>query len=158
MIVRKMQLEDLAAVHLIEQEVMETSWSENQIRSECEYVEGVQLVAEAEGKVCGYVFLRWCGPESELMRIGVAPSKRELGIGGALVDKGLILLAGENVEQCCLEVRASNVSAQQFYLGKGFFHQGMRPKYYRNPVEAAVLMQKNVIKGLGGGCENTSRN
>ena len=48
MIVRKMQPKDLAAVHLIEQEVMETFWSEKQIRSECEYAEGVQLVAEAE--------------------------------------------------------------------------------------------------------------
>ena len=158
MIVRKMRLEDLAAVYFIEQEVMETSWNENQIRSECEYVEGVQLVAEAEGKICGYVFLRWCGSESELMRIGVSPSKRGLGFGGALVDKGLILLAEENVEQCYLEVRASNVSAHHFYLGKGFLNQGMRPKYYSNPVEAAVLMKRKVIKGLGGGCEHTSRN
>lgn len=153
-----MQPEDLAAVHLIEQEVMETSWNEKQIRSEWEYAESVQLVAEAEGKVCGYVFFRWCGPESELMRIGVAPGKRKLGIGGALIDKGLMLLAKENVEQCCLEVRASNESAQQFYQGKGFLHQGVRPKYYRDPVEAAVLMQTKVIKAPGGGCENTSRN
>ena len=152
-----MQLEDLAAVHMIEQEVMETSWSEKQVRSECEYTESVQLVAEAEGRVCGYVFFRWCGPDSELMRIGVAPLMRKLGIGGALVDKGLTLLAEKDVEQCFLEVRASNVSAQHFYLGKAFLHQGMRPKYYRNPVEAAVLMKRRVIMRPGEGCENTSR-
>ncbi|MBM9513598.1 ribosomal protein S18-alanine N-acetyltransferase [Desulfogranum marinum] len=146
-----MQPKDLAAVHLIEQEVMETFWSEKQIRSECEYAEGVQLVAEAEGKVCGYVFFRWCGPESELLRIGVAPGKRKIGIGGALVDKGLMLLAKENVEQCWLEVRASNESAQQFYQGKGFLRRGVRPKYYRNPAEAAVLMITKVIKEPGGG-------
>ena len=152
-----MQPKDLAVVHLIEQEVMETSWNKKQIRSECEYAESVQLVAEEEGKVCGYLFFRWCGPEAELMRIGVASGKRKLGIGGALVDEGVRLLAKENIEQCCLEVRASNVTAQHFYQGKGFHNQGVRPKYYRNPVEAAVLMKRKVIKGPGEGCENTSR-
>jgi ribosomal-protein-alanine N-acetyltransferase len=43
-----------------------------------------------------------------------------------------------------LEVRESNYSAISLYKKYGFIQNGMRPKYYRNPVENAVLMEKQL--------------
>ena len=39
-----------------------------------------------------------------------------------------------------LEVRAGNISAIRLYEGLGFKKDGIRPKFYSNPEEDAVLM------------------
>jgi [ribosomal protein S18]-alanine N-acetyltransferase len=43
-----------------------------------------------------------------------------------------------------LEVREANREARSFYQNRGFAVTGVRPNYYRQPDEAAVLMEKKV--------------
>lgn len=45
-----------------------------------------------------------------------------------------------------LEVRASNEAGQRLYGVIGFVEAGRRPKYYRDPVEDAVLMRCELAK------------
>jgi [ribosomal protein S18]-alanine N-acetyltransferase len=44
------------------------------------------------------------------------------------------------VSEFLLEVRASNVAAMGLYQALGWRQTGLRPDYYANPVEDAVLM------------------
>ncbi len=43
-----------------------------------------------------------------------------------------------------LEVRAGNLQAVRFYQSLGFVQSGLRRKYYRNPVEDALLYQYSI--------------
>ena len=44
-----------------------------------------------------------------------------------------------------LEVRASNVGAQQLYYRLGFAPVGVRPKYYRRPSEDALILWRDPL-------------
>ena len=43
-----------------------------------------------------------------------------------------------------LEVRESNMPAQKLYEKHGFVKTGERKNYYKNPIENAILMSKNM--------------
>ena len=45
---------------------------------------------------------------------------------------------------CYLEVRESNDAARTLYESLGFVQNGYRPRYYSEPEEAAVLMEKQL--------------
>jgi ribosomal-protein-alanine N-acetyltransferase len=75
-----------------------------------------------------------------LLNIAVAPEKRGRGIGRYLL--GRVIELGENVsvDRIWLEVRPSNSAALALYRGAGFIEDGIRPGYYSDTGEDAVLM------------------
>lgn len=76
--------------------------------------------------------------EFELLNMAVAPGRRRLGFGSALLRH---VLEG-NPGVWFLEVRASNEAAQALYERLGFHRSGRRREYYRAPVEDAIEMTK----------------
>src|SRR5207249_4767423 len=87
--------------------------------------------------------------EGEILNLGVAPAHRRQGIGRALVQRVLQELAGLGVRTVYLEVRASNASARQLYESLGFGEVARRARYYRRPVEDAVVLRA-AIAAEGG--------
>ncbi|HTY82954.1 MAG TPA: GNAT family N-acetyltransferase [Silvibacterium sp.] len=104
-------------------------------------------VAVNGADLLGFAVARLIGEICELESIVVARSTRRKGIGKALLDGviGWALAAGARKIQ--LEVRAANESAIAFYAHAGFLTEGLRPGYYRNPDEDAVLMGKPLFSG-----------
>src|SRR2546421_2461293 len=87
--------------------------------------------------------------EGEILNLGVAPTHRRQGIGRALVERVLQELAGLGVRTVYLEVRASNTSARRLYESLGFGEVARRARYYRRPVEDAVVLRA-AIAAEGG--------
>jgi ribosomal-protein-alanine N-acetyltransferase len=120
-----------------------TLGSYNELVSKKPSVPRIALVAQDThtGEVAGFVIARPIPPEAELENIGVAVGYQRQGIGQRLMR----VLAGElgrtGIEKLYLEVRASNASAQAFYRSIGFVQTGLRPSYYVDAVEDAVLME-----------------
>lgn len=103
------------------------------------------LVLEREEGLAGYVIAALIPPapfEAELEAIGVAPRFQRLGHGGALLAAMLKWAAAQGADRVLLEVRASNLAAQQLYRAHGFVLCGRRSSYYTDPVEDAVLMER----------------
>ena len=75
--------------------------------------------------------------ESEILNVAVAPEFRRQGVARALV--GALLADWEGV--LFLEVRASNVAAQEFYKSLNFQHVTTRLEYYEKPSEPAIVMK-----------------
>src|SRR2546425_4490531 len=124
------------------------SWSANDF-TEC-VASGVPfLVAERQGVVAGYVVAHSAADEGEILNLGVAPAHRRQGIGRALVERVLQELAGLGVRTVYLEVRASNASARRLYESLGFGEVARRARYYRRPVEDAVVLRA-AIPAEGG--------
>jgi ribosomal-protein-alanine N-acetyltransferase len=99
------------------------------------------LVAEAQGSVAGYVVAHAAADEGEILNLGVAAAHRRRGVGGALVRAVLTLLGANGVRIVFLEVRDSNTGARQLYESLGFSEVARRARYYRRPVEDAVVLR-----------------
>ena len=99
------------------------------------------LVAEEHGTVAGYVIGHFAADEGEILNLGVAPAHRRKGIGRALVERMLATLRARGVRIVFLEVRESNTSARRLYEALGFREVARRARYYRRPVEDAVVLR-----------------
>lgn len=98
-------------------------------------------MAERDGGVSGFLVARRAADEAEILDLGVRGDERRRGVGRALVGEALAGLAGDGVRAVFLEVRESNAPARALYAGFGFDAVGRRPRYYRRPVEDAIVLR-----------------
>jgi ribosomal-protein-alanine N-acetyltransferase len=97
------------------------------------------LLVAAQGiRVVGFLVGRTLAPgEHELLNVAMAPDHRRRGIGRSLVCAYLEASKGS----VFLEVRPSNRAARGFYKSLGFEEVTLRPGYYENPPEPAIVMK-----------------
>ena len=95
--------------------------------------------------IVGYLCYWIVFEEVRLMNLAVIESMRHRGIARSLVTAALQTGLAQSAHRALLEVRASNQAAQTLYQGFGFRQTAVRPKYYHNPVEDAVLMELDPI-------------
>ena len=116
------------------------------------------LVARQEGAaeasaeaIVGYLCYWIVFEEVRLMNLAVIESMRHRGVAKSLVATALQTGMSQSAHRAVLEVRASNRAAQRLYEGFGFSQTAIRPKYYANPEEDAVLMELDpiVVKAAG---------
>jgi [ribosomal protein S18]-alanine N-acetyltransferase len=119
-------------------------------RSQCAGIlpmAGVCLVVarDAEtGQAIGFSLSRSVAGESELLLLGVLPSRHREGIGGRLLEDFVERARGQGAERVHLEVRDGN-AAVDMYRGAGFRPVGRRRNYYHAPdgkrFDALTLVQ-----------------
>ncbi len=95
-------------------------------------------------KVVGFIIASLVVPEAELETIAVAPERRRQGIGACLLAALVHELKPAGVNVLHLEVRASNLAAIRFYASENFKQTGVRPCYYIDPEEDAILMSLQI--------------
>jgi ribosomal-protein-alanine N-acetyltransferase len=128
------------AVHAIEQAAFSDPWSARDFQ-ECVASDVVFLVATTPEGVAGYVVAQDAADEGEILNLAVAPARHRGGIGRALVARVLATLAGRGAVRVFLEVRESNAAARALYAALGFQEVGRRSRYYRRPVEDAIVLR-----------------
>lgn len=138
--IRPAQVADVADVSEIEKAVFSDPWSVNDFR-ECVSSRVPFLVAEDRGAIAGYVVAHCAADEGEILNLGVATAHRRQGLGRTLVQGVEVLLAERGVRAVYLEVRESNAGARRLYQSLGFVEVARRTRYYRRPVEDAVVLR-----------------
>jgi ribosomal-protein-alanine N-acetyltransferase len=86
--------------------------------------------------------------EAHIIAIGVRNGYRQLGIGEGLLIATIELAQIVNTNVVTLEVRASNMVAQELYRKYGFQVVGRRLKYYSSDGEDAIIMSTDNITSL----------
>jgi ribosomal-protein-alanine N-acetyltransferase len=132
---------DAAALFAIERRAFGDPWSETSFREALTAAWSFGLVAELNEGIVGYLIAREAGGTGEILNLAVDPPHRRAGVASALLDAGLVVLRRRGAEEIFLEVRESNLAAQALYLGAGFRPVGQRSRYYRNPVEDALILR-----------------
>ena len=117
-------------------------WSEKSVASELNNRLSLWLVALDGDTVAGYVGSQSVLDQADMMNIAVHPDYRRQGIGRDLVLALSDALKEKGIRGLMLEVRASNAPAIALYEQLGFVQIGLRPNYYRNPKENALILRK----------------
>ena len=142
-----MKIVEMAQCHVPQIAAMERTcfsdpWSENSIASELDNRLSYWLVAEENGQVLGYIGSQTVLGETDIMNLAVSPEHRRKGIAKALLLTLMDVLKTQGNRCVSLEVRQSNLPAQALYKKLGFRQVGIRPNYYRDPKEAALILRK----------------
>ena len=101
-------------------------------------------VALVDDVVVGFVVTRLAADEMEILNFAVLPEHRREGFGRRLLERALRENRRQGATRAYLEVRASNSAAIEFYKANGFKMFGHRPSYHCDPVEDAVLMERDL--------------
>ena len=91
-------------------------------------------------RVLGFASIWVMADEAHLTNIAVRLSHRRQGIGELLLISIIELAAELKADFLTLEVRASNIPAQELYKKYGFTQVGLRRGYYTDNREDAVVM------------------
>ncbi len=140
--IRPARSTDAARCLPIERASFSDPWSEAGFLEALEAPVGFGLVAERNREILGYVVGRAVAGEGEILNLAVAPEARRAGVGRALLDAALELLARRGSREVYLEVRVSNLAARRLYEAAGFRVVGVRPRYYRRPLEDALVLSR----------------
>jgi ribosomal-protein-alanine N-acetyltransferase len=149
--IRPLAYADLPQVIAIERRAFATPWSLAMFVLELSKPSSVCLAALSERRIAGYLVCARYADVWHLMNIAVDPASRRRGIAQALLE-ALLQRAGRE-EAYTLEVRPSNTPAITLYEQFGFRSAGVRPRYYQDTGEDALIMWRateSSMPGAGG--------
>ena len=139
--IRKMTVDDISAVVNLDQKSFSLPWPERSFRFElAENPASRCWVADVDGKIVGMVVVWLILEEAHVATLATDPDYRRRGIGKRLLAYALRQLFQDGARSSFLEVRESNVAAQEMYLKFGYEVTGRRRRYYRDNDEDAILM------------------
>jgi ribosomal-protein-alanine N-acetyltransferase len=147
--VEPMRVRDLDAVLAIERVSFPTPWSRYAYLSELlENDRAYYLVARtSDRRVVGYIGIWLILDEGHITTIAVHPLQRGRGIGRQLLEAAETIARELGALRVTLEVRVSNTVAHNLYRKIGFADAGIRPGYYRDNNEDAIIMWKELFSG-----------
>jgi ribosomal-protein-alanine N-acetyltransferase len=147
MLIRKMMLEDIAAVAELDRISFSLPWPERSFRHEVADNPVARCwVAEVNGRVAGMVVGWLLVDEIHIATIAIHPDFRRQGIGRKLLSHTLRRALEEGAQSSFLEVRESNLGAQEMYRQFGYEPTGRRKRYYKDNDEDAILMNLGSLR------------
>ena len=141
MIVRRMTLDDLTAVIALDKLSFTLPWPERSFRFELTDNPASRCwVVDLDGRIVGMIVAWLLVDEAHIATIATHPDHRRQGVARKLLTHALRYMSKEGAVNSFLEVRESNVSAQEMYRQFGYEAVGRRKRYYKDTDEDAILM------------------
>jgi ribosomal-protein-alanine N-acetyltransferase len=143
--IRQMTVEDLPAVMALEKQSFKNPWSPELLQRELQHEwSTILLVEEERGEggpvLLGLVIFWIVHDEVHVLNVATAPEHRRRGVARAVMDEVLARGKARRCTLATLEVRRSNEPALQLYRSLGFRPVGIRPNYYVDEGEDAIVM------------------
>jgi [ribosomal protein S18]-alanine N-acetyltransferase len=142
-VVRPMQFTDLEAVASLEARTFTLPWSLPIFHGQLARETGICLVCEKDGRIVGYLIADMFVDVWHLMNLCVAEEARRDHVASQLLEAYFEITERKGHRGHTLEVRVSNASAIELYRSFGFVSTGVRPRYYSDDREDAVIMWKD---------------
>ena len=142
-----MRAGDLEAIGTIERASFDSPWPPDAYRSELETNRLAQyLVVRADDDIIGFGGMWLMVDEAHVITFAVHPLWRRQHIGGRLLLAMLDIAADAGANEATLEVRLSNLPARRLYEQFGFRPVGLRPRYYSDNGEDALIMTTDQLR------------
>lgn len=141
--VRIAKSSDLDDIYELDVQTFAMPWSKEALSYDIlENDNAFVIVAEYEGEFAGYADIWTVLDEADLNSIAVRVDFRRKGIGDAIMLAMTEMLSASGVATINLEVRVSNMPAIKLYKKYGFNECGVRPGYYLDNGEDALIMKR----------------
>ncbi|EFD93400.1 ribosomal protein S18-alanine N-acetyltransferase [Megasphaera lornae] len=143
MIVRKAQKTDASGIFAVEREAFSVPWSQAAIQRELQNTALTMyyVLVTDRGDIAGYAGLWHVADEGQITNVAVLPAFRGKGYGELLLRVLMEAAWRVGCASIFLEVRVSNLSAQQLYRKLGYAAVSVRRAYYSQPTEDACVME-----------------
>jgi ribosomal-protein-alanine N-acetyltransferase len=147
---------DLPAIVALERAAHKYPWSEDLLRRELSHEWSTVLLAFAQEQVDGqasveriaaHIIFWIVHDEIHILNVATAPEQRRRGYGRALMEEAEARGRAKGAVLSTLEVRKSNEAALALYGSLGYRQVGMRPRYYVDDDEDALVLLKNLSGG-----------
>ncbi|MBQ6128154.1 MAG: ribosomal protein S18-alanine N-acetyltransferase [Lachnospiraceae bacterium] len=138
--IRTMTLQDIPRVAAMEKMIFSDPWSEKVYEETLRLPEAEYVIAQSGEMIAGAAGVRNIVGTGEITNVMVLPEYRRQGIGRMMMEEVLNRGRALGADEFTLEVRAGNAAAIGLYESLGFVSEGVRPRFYRNPVEDALIM------------------
>lgn len=142
--IRRMTLADLPAVMEIEHQAFTNPWSTDMVKKELTQDWSTVLLVEEAGpsgwQLRAFAIFWLVTDEVHVLNVATDGAVRRRGFGRKVMDAVLAVGRAQKCVKAILEVRRSNDAAQSLYRSLGFRMVGMRPAYYQDNREDAVVM------------------
>lgn len=135
--IRWMIRRDMPEVLDIEERCFEFPWSEEDFICSLRQRNCIGMVAEYDEQVGGYMIYDLHKNRLRLLNLAVHPRLWRKGIGTSMVDKLKAKLHPERRERIVIEIRETNLEAQQFFRAVGFRAEKILREFYRDTDEDA---------------------
>lgn len=141
---RRMTASDLPGVMEIEKEAFTNPWSLEMVKKELTQEWSTVLLLEESTpwgwELRAFAIFWVVADEVHVLNVATHVSSRRKGYGRRLMDEVLATGRSRSCRLATLEVRRSNLAAITLYTALGFRTVGMRPSYYNDNREDAVVM------------------
>lgn len=140
---RRMLAVDLDAVMVLNRAAFDHPWSQHLIERELGHDWSTILLAEDPGDedgLLGFLVFWTVHDEIHILNVATAPRCRRQGVAEALLVESLRRGREGQATLATLEVRRSNLPAIGLYRKLGFDVAGVRPHYYADEDEDALVM------------------
>lgn len=133
----------LDAIAKLEEECFAHPWSKNSLEDYLNNPSAYFFTALTDSsKVVGYIGTYIVCDEAYITNVAVTAERRGCKIGKELVLRAVDNAAKNNASFISLEVRPSNTPAVALYKSLDFKTDGIRPNFYRDPDEDALIMTR----------------
>lgn len=137
---RPMLTDDITNALRIERQCSSQPWTEGIFRDELREPSRSYTVATFGELVVGFCGLMINLEEGHITNIATDPSHRRNGIATMLLLQATRTAIARSVNAMTLEVRVSNTAARKLYARFGYAPAGVRPKYYADNSEDALIL------------------
>lgn len=142
--IRPMENGDLDSVLRIEEDSFNLPFSRGLFEKFMRQEDFYCWVALHGEELVGYAVYAVAADEVDLLNIAIDKRWRRRGIGSLMVRHILEQLMELGSRRIFLEVRPSNTVAMAFYDKLGFFQIGIRPGYYHDSGEDALVYSRDI--------------
>lgn len=142
-VIRTMQATDLVAVHALERRTYPRPWSLHLFAQELAGESAITLVCEQDDELSGYLIADMFVDVWHVMNLAVAESCRRCHVASDLMEAYFAITEMHAHRGHTLEVRVSNSAAIELYRSFGFVSTGVRPRYYDDDHEDALIMWRD---------------
>ena len=144
-IIRPMTPDDMPEVMEIERVAFSNPWSPELLRRELTHDWSTILLAEEEvapglRRLLGFAIFWVVHDELHILNVATDPPQRRRGVARAVMNATLERGRQRRCTLATLEVRRSNEAALALYRDMGFRAVGVRPNYYVDEGEDAIVM------------------
>ena len=143
---RRLVPSDVDRVGENEREGFRHPGSRDLIARELEHAWSTTLIATAAGEeILGFIVFWLVHDELHVLNIATALEARRGGVGRALMIEAHEAARGRGARLATLEVRRSNTPAIELYRSLGYRQVGVRPNYYADEGEDAIVMDLDLV-------------